>query len=131
MRKSIFVIGGLGLGGCLALSLGLRELLAVQQERQRSPLASLLEGHFSRRLVGRVHVQWVDANGRQQLEARLAVFSGLRKEPIAEAAGELLWLNAANHGRRPDSVVVRVEDDDGGVPFVMDVPARLPSMPRR
>lgn len=125
VRKSLFVIAGLGLGGCLALGFMMRQVLEVRDELQRSPFALVLEQEFGSRLVEPAVVREERSDGHLRLHARLVVFAGLRKSPIVELAGERLWMQARASGVAPVEVTVQVLDDDRGEDLQRSVPDRM------
>ena len=91
MAKTVVAIGTIGLGGCIVLSLAMREALETQQQIQASPLHKVLQREFHKRLVAtsddrnRARRRWRPAR------RRLRVIASLRKLPIAKAAGRLAW----------------------------------------
>ncbi len=91
MSKSIYVVGAIGLGGCLVLSLMMQHLLKVQGERARPKVAIEVEEDFADHLAGFVEVSTLDVDGERTLCLRLPVKQGVAVEPLARAAADVLW----------------------------------------
>ena len=57
MSKSIYAVAGIGLLGCVALSMMMQHLLKVQNDDSTSPLAREMREMLGDYLVGRVEVR--------------------------------------------------------------------------
>ena len=114
MAKSPVVIAVMGIGACAALSLLMQQALRARQESRVDPLQRDVERQFARQLVGGVSVREDQVDGRRQIAVEVAVIAGLRKEPIADAIGALVWEKSRETERVPDEVVVAVGDDGEG-----------------
>lgn len=132
MTKSLYVIGGLGLGACLVLSMMMQHLLEVKNERDRPAVVIEVEQILGGRLVGPATLVQKDREGRT-LEMRLKVLAGLDKEKLARTAGNLVWLRRGSSDALQQLTVV-VQDEDGSEErFEIDCPfrSRTPTPPAR
>lgn len=114
MSKSPAVIAAIGISGCLALSLVMREFLEVQHELERDPIALELEARFPRRLIRPVRVSSQEKEGRLVVYVDLKVIAGLRKDRFVGPAGRVAWDLRLGDENEPDEVIVRVTDDGEG-----------------
>ncbi|MCA8976501.1 MAG: hypothetical protein KDC98_17405 [Planctomycetes bacterium] len=122
MSKSILAIGAIGLGGCVVLSVLLRQALEAQGQALASPIAKGLEQQFGRRLAGPVRVSTESEQGRSRIAVRMCVLAGLQKERIATEAGLFVWNRTHGTEGAPDQVVVTVFDDGDGLTTTRTVP---------
>lgn len=114
MSKSLYAIGGLGLGSCLLMSMMMQHLLKVKTERQRSPIAIELEEVFASRLTGPVDVDLPEDGGERVIVVTMPVLAGLQKQKLATTAGNMVWRRMAGEKDAPTGVRVEVKDDSGG-----------------
>ena len=122
VSKSLYAIGGLGLGSCLVMSLMMQHLLKVKTERHRSPIAIELEEVFASRLTGPVDVKLPNDNADRAIVVTLPVLAGLQKQKLAITAGNMVWRRTAGEKDAPSGVRVEVKDDSGGKVETFDVP---------
>ncbi|MBK8095839.1 MAG: hypothetical protein IPK26_01950 [Planctomycetes bacterium] len=122
MSKSLYAIGGLGLGSCLVMSLMMQHLLKVKTERHRSPIAIELEEVFASRLTGPVEVKLPNGDADRTIVVTLPVLAGLQKQKLATTAGNMVWRRMAGEKDAPAALRVEVKDDSGGKPEAFEVP---------
>lgn len=122
VSKSLYAIGGLGLGSCLLMSLMMQHLLKVKTERHRSPIAIELEEVFASRLSGPVDVLLPQEGADRTIVVRMPVLAGLQKQKLATTAGNMVWRRMVGEKDAPTGVRVEVSDDSGGKPEAFDVP---------
>lgn len=118
MSKSILTIAGIGIAGCLLLSLMMKEL--AQHRGRRAPRQPVAPA-FAERLTGplRVTEEWHGERVRVVVLGR--VRPGQDKRALAAAIGSDLWRSV---GGDPavDEVHVTLRDADGGGPEAVFVP---------
>jgi hypothetical protein len=122
MTKSLVAIGTIGLGGCLLLSLFMRQALVLRQEVAAHPLQRELAERYARRLVDPPRVEVVDVDGRRRWAIGLRVYAGLRKDRVVEEVGELAWAQARLVDDPPAEVTVAVADDGDGAVVRREIP---------
>ncbi len=122
MSKSIYVVGAIGLGGCLVLSLMMQHLLKVHGERARPKVAIELEEDLADHLAGAVEATSLEVDGERTLCLRLPVKQGVATEPLARAAADLLWRRSPKWAEVPQRL--RLEIVQGGA-----APMRFDSHP--
>jgi hypothetical protein len=134
VRKSIYVLAGLGLAGAIALSAMLRQVLETQQGRQAAtppygPYAAAVQEVLRGRLVGSPRVQRrVGADGAE-LHAAVRAAAGNRAANVAALAGAALWQAADAAGVTVVRVAVEVAID-GGATLHCEVPRGAVLLPR-
>ena len=103
----------------------MRHLAEVASERDRSPYAPAVESRLGLTRVGPVRIVEQADGGSVRITVHATVLAGLEKKPLAESAGQEVWLGALRNGARLDEVVVIVGDDDHGKKetFVVAAPA--------
>jgi hypothetical protein len=122
MPKSLYAIAGMGLAGCVLLSLMMQQALKSRGETQSLAVAAELEDLFRGQLAGPVEAQVLARDGRHTLRLRLKVARGVAKQGLAMSAGGVAWSRALEGGRMPDAVVVQVTDDGSGAMEEFQVP---------
>ena len=124
VAKSIYAIGGLGIGTCVLLSLMMQHLLQVKTGRSKPAFALELEEVYAGRLAGPVEVseESVAADGKKRMVLHMRVLAGLHKQRMAQTAGELVWRRMIGEKQVPDVLVVEVGDDAGGPVETVPVP---------
>ena len=130
--KSIYAIAGLGIVGCVMLSLMMKNLVQIQQHRPASPqLLQLLEAKFAAQLVTPLQLREESANGRVRLVASACVTAGLKKDRFAETVGSTIWQQVSGPETKTTEVEVLVSDERGGtaVSFVFPRPSVTPPPP--
>lgn len=131
MAKSPFVVLGIGVAGCLALALMLRQVVDLRGERERSPYAALLEQRFAAELEGPVRVRIVKVAGRTCCRVQVAVGDGVDGKRLAEQLGAEVWLATMRGGEAPDDVAVELTNRRWGQPLVASVPRPRLGAPER
>ncbi|HKB37091.1 MAG TPA: hypothetical protein VKD72_11600 [Gemmataceae bacterium] len=129
MPKSIYAIAGLGIAGCIMLSLMMKNLVHMQQHRSASPqLQQQLEAKFGAQLVTPLQLHEEAVNGRVRLVASACVTAGLKKDRFAETVAAAIWQQLSSSDPKTKEVEVVVNDERGGtaVTFVFDRPATPP-----
>lgn len=119
MSKSVYIVGGIGIVGCIALSLMMQHLLKVQGERARPALALEIEQELADCLRGNVEVSTIEVDGESTLCVRLPIKKGLASDRLARAASDLLWKRAPSWRDTPERLRLEVVAD-GGAPFLFD-----------
>lgn len=122
VAKSPFVVLGIGVAGCLALALMLRQVVDLRGQRERSPYAVLLQQRFAAELDGPVRVRVVKVAGRTSCRVLAAVGDGVDGKRLAEAIGAEVWLATMRSGEAPDDVAVELSNARWGQPLVASVP---------
>ncbi|MBZ0153773.1 MAG: hypothetical protein K8J09_19775 [Planctomycetes bacterium] len=131
MAKSPFVVLGIGVAGCLALALMLRQVVDLRGVRERSPYAALLEQRFAAELEGPVRVRIVKVAGRTCCRVFVAVGDGVDGKRLAEQLGTEVWLATMRGGEAPDDVAVELTSPRWGQPLVASVPRPRLGAPER
>lgn len=108
MSKSIYVVGAIGLGGCLVLSLMMQHLLKVQGDRARPKVALEIEEDFADHLAGFVEVATLDVDGERTMCLRLPVKPGVAADPLARAAADLLWRRSPSWAEAPQRLRLEI-----------------------
>lgn len=127
--KSIYAIAGLGIAGCIMLSLMMKNLVQMQQHRSASPqLQQLLEAKFGAQLVTPLQLHEESVNGRVRLMASACVTAALKKDRFAETVASTIWQQLSSADTKTKEVEVVVSDERGGtaVTFVFDRPSAPP-----
>lgn len=119
VSKSVYIVGGIGIVGCIALSLMMQHLLKVQGDRARPALAIEIEQDLADCLHGNVDVSTLDVDGERTLCVRLPVKKGLAADRLARAASDLLWKRAPSWRETPERLRLEVVAE-GGAPFLFD-----------
>ncbi len=114
VSKSVLTLLVIGIVGAILLSLVMRHLVEVATETDRSPYTAAVESRLGSRRVGRVSIEEQVEADHVRLTVRATVLVGLNKRPLAESAGQEVWLGAMRKGARLDEVVVVMSDDDHG-----------------
>ena len=126
--KSIYAIAGLGIAACVMLSLMMKNLVEVQQQRASPQLQQLLEEKFGAQLAAPARLREESVNGRLRLVASACVTAGLAKDRFAEAVGSTIWEQVSSLDMKTKEVEVVVSDERGGAPVSFVIPR--PSVPQ-
>lgn len=112
VTKSPYIIGGIGLIGCLSLGFAMRQLADAGSDRDQSPLAADIETFLGPRLRGRLAVR-ERADGQQVvLTIRAVVESGLDLQETATQVGEFAWRSGREAGVALAGVEVALQDGE-------------------
>lgn len=130
VAKSIYAIGGMGLGSCLLLSLMMQHLLKTRQVHDRSPLVGEVEELLRGRLCGRVALDTQVIGGQVVSTLRLKLLAGLQKRRQIESIGPFLWQRLAIEPSQPALLRFLVSDDGGGPIEQIDLQRPRVVMPR-
>lgn len=114
VSKSGLIILVIGLIGAILMSLGMKHLVEVQSDRDRSPYCATVESRLGAKLLGPVRIGTERDQEKVHLTVRARVLAGLDKQRLANSAGLEVWLGALRAGARLDAVSVVLDDDDGG-----------------
>jgi hypothetical protein len=112
--KSLYAIGGMGVGCCLVLSLMMQHLLGFKQERDRSPLAIEVEELLGGKVCGKVEAHDQTAAGQRVTTLQFRLLAGLQKRRQIDAIAPFVWQRAALMPEPPDLLRFVVDDDGGG-----------------
>lgn len=124
MSKSIYVIGGMGLAGCLLLSFLMQHLLKVRGDRAASPVALELQELFSGRLARPVQVAVIEEQGIRTMVVRMALLEGDPRQ-VVRGAGGLAWRRAAVLPQPPQRLRLEVTGSDPAeAPAVVEFSSR-------
>jgi hypothetical protein len=129
--KSIYAIAGLGIAGCVMLSLMMKNLVQMQPHRPASPqLQQLLEAKFAAQLVTPLQLREESVSGRVRLVASACVTAGLKKDRFAEEVASTIWQQLTSADTKTKEIEVVVSDERGGtaVSFVFPRPS-VPAPP--
>lgn len=110
MTKGPYIIGGIGLIGCLSLGFAMRQLAEATGERDQSPFAVEVEAFLGPRLRGRLDVRERAVGDRVRVAVTAAVESGLDLQQTAQQVGEVVWRASFGSGVRLASVDVTLRD---------------------
>lgn len=119
MTKSIYVVAGIGLFGCVALSFLMQHLLEVQGERSRSPVAIELQEMLADNLRGPVEVSTHEVDGERTMVVRMPAREGVPLDLFAKSATDLLWRRSPNWKEVPEKLRLEV-DAPGATAVVLD-----------
>lgn len=120
VSKSIYVVGAIGLGGCLVLSLMMQHLLKVKGDRTRPAVALELEEELSDHLRGMVDFATLDVDGERTWCIRLPTKKGVPSDSLARAASDLLWRRAPSWGEAPERLRLEVTAEGDVAPYRLD-----------
>lgn len=116
MSKSVLTILVIGFVGAILMSLGMKHLVEVKNDRDRSPYCAAVESRLGAKRMGPVTIREVKDGEKVTLVVEATVLAGLDKQRLADSAGLEVWLGALRKGARVDAVQVVLDDDDGGEP---------------
>lgn len=120
MSKSIYVVGAIGLIGCVALSLMMQHLLKVKGDRARPAMALEIEEELADCLRGPVEVATLEVDGERTLCIRLPVKAGVPGDNLARGASDLLWKRSTSWREQPERLRLEVLPAQGGAPIQLD-----------
>ena len=120
VSKSIYVVGAIGLGGCLVLSLMMQHLLKVQGDRTRPAVALEFEEELSDHLRGQVDFATLDVDGERTWCIRLPTKKGVPSDSLARAASDLLWRRAPSWPEAPERLRLEVTAEGDAAPYRLD-----------
>ena len=131
VAKSIYVVGGIGVVGCLMLSFMMEHLLKVKTEASRSPVAQELEEIYGDRLVGSVDARVVEVGGERILLVRVKAAAGVQRDQLAAQLGGNVRMVLRQQPDPPSRVRIEVDAVDGSSPLVVELePGRRPAATR-
>src|SRR5262245_60322528 len=113
VSKNVYIVGAIGVAGCLMLSLMMQHLLKVQNERSHSPVAEELKEACGEHLVGAVEVLTRTVDGEQTMIVRMTARDGDKAEALAHTATDLIWRRAYKWSDSPDRLRVEVAHTAG------------------
>lgn len=119
MTKSIYVVAGIGLFGCVAMSFMMQHLLGVHGERNRSPVAIELQEMLGDSLRGPVDVSTHEVDGERTMVVKLPVRDSVPIDSFAKSATDLLWRRSPRWQDVPEKLRLEVSGP-GGAPVVVD-----------
>ena len=119
MSKSIYVLAGLGLLGCLALGLIMQHLLRVQVDRDRSEIAIELQEMCGNQLDGPVVVALVPDAPEPTMVVKVSVGPDVEPLKFARSASSLVWRIAHRHDQAPEHLHLEVRPPDQAEPVVV------------
>ena len=131
VSKSGLIILVIGLIGAVLMSLGMKHLVEVQAERNRSPYCASVESRLGAKLIGSIKIGEQYDGERVHLTVRARVLAGLNKERLAKLAGLEVWLGALRAGARLDDVSVVIDDEDGGEAEVFAIASPMASRAKK
>lgn len=120
VSKSIYVVGAIGLGGCLVLSLMMQHLLKVKGDRTRPAVALELEEELSDHLRGTVDFATLDVDGERTWCLRLPTKKGVPSDSLARVASDLLWRRASSWPEVPERLRLEVTAEGDAAPYRLD-----------
>ncbi|MGE3171594.1 MAG: hypothetical protein AB7O97_03145 [Planctomycetota bacterium] len=120
MSKSVYVVGGIGVIGCLMLSFMMQHLLKVKTDRSRSPVAIELEEACAQYLDGPIEAATFEIDGERTTLLRLRVFAGVDADRLARSAGDLVWRRAHKFRDMPERLRFEVRGPGLEQPLVVD-----------
>ncbi len=120
MSKSIYVVGAIGLIGCVAMSLMMQHLLKVKGERSRPAAVVALEGELADHLSGPIEHQTLEIDGLVTLQVRLRTRAGVEAKALGRAAGEMLWRGVIRWQPAPERILVEVQEAGSAAPVVVE-----------
>jgi hypothetical protein len=120
VSKQIYVVGGIGVAGCLMLSFMMQHLLKVKTDRTRSPIAAELEETCAGHLDGRVEASTLEVDGDRTLLVRLKIRTGVDGEALARSVGDLIWRHAYELTETPERLRLEVRGSAYPTPLVVD-----------
>lgn len=126
VSKTVLAIVGIGIGGCLLLSLMMKQLVQHQVARQEAPLVPGLMKIFGKQLAGPLATREEFEGASLRLVVHGRVAPQQDKQALAAAIGNEVWQRLAE--TPPTEVCVTLRDADGTAPL-SQVVAR-PSPPR-
>lgn len=119
MSKSIYVLAGLGLFGCIALGLMMQHLLRVQVDRDQSEIALELEEMCGNQFDGPAIVELLSGASAVTMLVKVRARPGVELEKFARSASSLVWRTAYRHEQVPDHLRFEVRPADGGEKVVV------------
>ena len=125
MSKSVYVVGGMGALGCLALSLMMQHLLKVKTDQARSPIVLEIEDACAEHLAGRIEASTIDMDGEMTLCLQLVAKAGVDPKQLGRSASDLVWRRRHKWNEVPERL--RVEVRSAGAPPVV-VETRPPGL---
>ena len=121
MPKSIYVIAILGLGGCIALSLMMKNLVEEKGDRDAHPMAREVQELFGGRLEGNVDLQWEERDGIRFAVLTITPAAGSPRERLAKDMAQYVWRRLAVE-ERPERFEVECLGRRDGTREIISVP---------
>lgn len=106
----------------MLLSLMMQHLLHVKTDRSRPAYIAELEELFGGRLVQPIAVAARTVAGQEQLIVRMVALSGLRKQSIAQIAGQTVWRHLDKTPTPPDLLIIEVADEGAAPTETLQLP---------
>lgn len=138
VNKSLLAIAGLGLGGCVLLSVLMKQVVAIDAEQRQLPFLPALQARFGAQLDGALRVKEESTDGATRWLVNARVRDGVDAVRLAPAIGAELWLHAGRAGSAASEarIVLRCEDGSPAVSLVVPRPgpgraASVPPLPPR
>lgn len=129
MARSIYVVGAMGVLGCVALSMMMQHLLKVQKDRSSSPLAADLQEMCGHLLAAPPEVRSFLYEGEQTIVIGLVTVDQVDRQKFGKSASELLWRGVYRLREMPERV--RVELRTAGREDIVVVESRPPGFRNR
>lgn len=126
VSKSILAIVGLGIGGCLLLSLMMKQLMQHQAVKQQVASPPVLAAAFGKQLVGPLSVREEHEGGAVRLVVHGRVAAKQDKLALATAIGAEVWKRVGGE-MQPSEVKVTLRDADGSAPVTQIVARPAPA----
>lgn len=120
MSKSIYVLAGLGLFGCIALGLMMQHLLRVQVERGQSAIAVELQEMCGHQFEGPAIVELQSEASALTMVVKVRARPGVALDKFARSASALTWRIAHRHEQVPDHLRFEVRPPAAGEAVVVE-----------
>lgn len=113
MNKSLLAVAGIGIAGCVLLSILMKQVVALDAEQRQLPFLPALEAKFGPRLGHPIKVREQDEAGIVRLHVSARVRDGVDGAQLAREIGADLWLHAVRAGSKATEAVVALRREDG------------------
>jgi hypothetical protein len=113
VSKSLWIIGGLGLGGCFLLSLVMKQAVALHAERQQLPFLPALTAKFEAQLQAPLRLREEGQAGAVRLIASARVRPDCDRRRFADALAAEIWLHVRRAGSPARELDIQVRADKG------------------
>ena len=122
VNKSILAVAGIGIAGCVLLSILMKQVVALDAEQRQLPFLPALEAKFGPRLGHPIKVREQDQAGIVRLHVSARVRDGIDGAQLAREIGADLWLHAVRAGSKATEAVVALRREDGGELLTLVLP---------
>jgi hypothetical protein len=126
--KSVYVVGGLGALGCLALSLMMQHLLKMKTDTARSPIAVELEEACAEFLTERIESSQLEIDGELTLRLQLTAKKGVDPKALARNASDVVWRRSHKWSEVPERLRIEVHSPEAAPVVHESRPAGLDSL---